>query len=100
MSANQAPIVSAQIKQRAATDRFDRKAETVAADTLKAYWDLHAALANLMVAQGPVRFPGRKRTHCRGVPSRLAGDTAAYPSRSRGAGAACGNPRTGRGVKL
>ncbi len=43
---NRAGITRARLSRTAAELRLRRKAELVAADTLKAYWDLHAALAN------------------------------------------------------
>ncbi len=46
---NRAGVTKARLSRSAAELRLRRKAELVAADTLKAYWDLHAAQANLRV---------------------------------------------------
>src|SRR5262245_26707098 len=47
--ANEVGITGAKLQERAAQDKLSRKAELVAADTLKAYWDLHAALSQAQV---------------------------------------------------
>jgi outer membrane protein TolC len=49
--ANEIGITDARLGREAASERLDRKAETVAQDTLKAYWDLHGALSQINVAQ-------------------------------------------------
>lgn len=46
---NSAEITTARLSRQAAELRLRRKAEVLAADTLKAYWDLHAAESNLRV---------------------------------------------------
>jgi outer membrane protein TolC len=47
--ANEAPITAARLSREAATALLRRRAELVAADTLKAYWDLRAALARVEI---------------------------------------------------
>jgi outer membrane protein TolC len=48
-SANEGPIQSARLEREAATATLRRQAELVAADTLKSYWDLRAAVAKVAV---------------------------------------------------
>jgi outer membrane protein TolC len=51
IAANEAPMTSAKLGREAAQDRLSRQADVIAADTLRAYWDLHAALANVKVQE-------------------------------------------------
>lgn len=50
-TANEVTITTARLGRESAQERLTRKGELVAADTLRAYWDLHAALANVSVQE-------------------------------------------------
>ena len=47
--ANEAPIVSARLARDAANASLERQAELLAAETLKAYWDLRASAAKVVI---------------------------------------------------
>jgi outer membrane protein TolC len=49
IAANMAPITVAELKEKSARAGLSRKADLVAQDTVKAYWDLQAAQASLAI---------------------------------------------------
>lgn len=55
LDANELAISNARRAREAGTGRYERRGEVVAADALRTYWDLHAALANVGVQKAAVQ---------------------------------------------